>query len=141
MSYMRLDTQLSVTTHILLQLILAAERARAFLADFLAVPAISEGITSEEELALIIQESALSLSLHGMEEDRHLCLLSGGWKGLLRFVQNRLINTETETVCRQFMDALKKPGKGKGMAVDADIMLLYDSLIFDFPQIVTNSTN
>jgi hypothetical protein len=122
------------------QLVLGAERARAFLADFLIVPAVDEGISQEEELSHIIQESALSLSQHGMEEDRHLCLLSGGWKGLLKFVQNRLINTETETVCKQFMDSVKKPGKGRGMAVDADIMLLYDSLIFNFPQIVTNST-
>lgn len=76
-----------------------------------------------------------------MAEDRHLCLLSGGWKGLIKFVQKRFINMETEMICDQYMDGVKRPGRGKGMTVDADMILLYDSLIFDFPQIVMNSSN
>jgi hypothetical protein len=73
-----------------------------------------------------------------MSEDRHLCLLAGGWRGLLRFSNQRLLTIPTEAICSQYVDSLEKAKAKQGQCISdqEDTMLLNDSLIYDFPQIV-----
>lgn len=88
----------------------------------------------EEILLLTVQESSLLISQQGMKEDRHLCMLSGGWKGLIAFTKQRLISQEAESCCKLYIDSIKLYGcKGR---LENDSILLNNSLIYNFPEII-----
>jgi hypothetical protein len=117
-----------------LQLALSAEKGRLFLQKLLTFEAIHGLIIKEEALWSIVQESSLLISQQGMVEDRHLCLLAGGWEGLLAFTKQRLISDQAEFCCNLYVDSIKLM-QSKGRSED-DSILLNNSLIYDFPDII-----
>ena len=95
------------------QLALAAERARAFLCALFTFPAVLAHLQSEEEdeedcgrgdganassLWGIVREAAGMVARQGMTEDRHLCLFSGGWRGLLGWCLRHRMLSEHATL-------------------------------------------
>ena len=158
------------------QLALAAERARTFLCALLTFPAVLSHLQSEEDdeeedieggahassLWGIVREAAGMVARQGMPEDRHLCLFSGGWRGLLGWcLRHRMLSEHATMQARVHVESLKharegaasssRGGKSSGAAAAArlgetdEAVLLLDALIYDFPDIVSppdhNNTN
>lgn len=96
-------------------------------------------IVKEEMLWTIVQESAVLIGQHGMSEDRHLCLFAGGWSGLLRFTQQRLLSEAAESFCEEYVDSLltrvSMANAGELSQGDEDALLLNNSLIYEFPRL------
>ena len=122
-----------------LQLALAAERAKNFLKALIIFPAVFDCIVTEEKLWTIVQESAVLIGQHGMSEDRHLCLFAGGWSGLLRFTQQRLLSEAAESSCVEYVNSLLTrvsiANTGELSQADEDALLLNNSLIYEYPRL------
>jgi hypothetical protein len=72
-----------------------------------------------------------------MSEDSHLCLLAGGWKGLLNFLQQRLLTNEAVISCTNIVESTGLNSRSKGVKIqsDEDTILLNKLYIYDFPDI------
>jgi hypothetical protein len=154
------------------QLALAAERARCFLCALLTFPAVLSHLYSEEEddeqereqkgggetmppsssLWGIVREAAGMVARQGMPEDRHLCLFSGGWRGLLGWcLTYRMLSEHATLQARVHVEALKHTretanssssssrggNKSARLGETDEAVLLLDALIYDFPDIVS----
>ena len=98
-------------------------------------------MVEEDGLWAIVRESAELICKYGMSEDRHLCLFAGGWEGLMRFTQQRLLSVEAEAVCLLYVTSLAKRVTSEELnrLDDDDAIQLNNSLIYDFPEVVTRA--
>lgn len=84
-----------------------------------------------------MQQSALLISVGGMSEDRHLCMLCAGWRGLLEFSKLPLLSCEAERRCLQYVSTLRQNPRRKGTSYDDETVP--PSSLFRFPSLTINS--
>jgi hypothetical protein len=84
-----------------------------------------------------VQQSALLISVGGMSEDRHLCMLCAGWRGLFEFSKLPLLSAEAERRCVQHVSTLRQNPRKKGTSYDDETVS--PSSLFTFPSLTENS--
>ena len=109
----------------------------AFLHNILSYSVLQSLISEELTLWDTIHECATIIGLQGMTEDRHLCLLTGGWKGLLRFSEEKLLSESAEMCCVGYVSALEESFRAGGVAGVSDAALLNSSLVYIFPTLTS----
>ena len=107
-----------------------------FLNQVLSNKALQTLLSAEMDLWKTIEESAIIISLQGMNEDRHLSLLTNGLDGLLHFSENRLLCESAEQSCVDYVNFLVDSFKVPGIKIDDDARLLNSSLVYLFPTLV-----
>lgn len=107
----------------------------AFLNHILCNQSLQTVFSEEIDLWNTVEESAAIISLQGMEEDRHLCLLIKGWRGLLNFSGEKLLRDSAEQTCTDYVACLEDALRAPGSKVDENASLLNSTLIYLFPTV------
>lgn len=116
---------------------MAAVKAKEFLTSLLSIRPVQEVLEAQLTVWKIVQQSALLISVGGMREDRHLCMLCAGWKGLLEFSKQPLLSDEAEGRCLQYVSTLRTVPRKKGTFCDGETIPL--SCLDKFPSLTVNS--
>lgn len=114
-----------------------AVRAKEFLASLFCLRPVQEVLDAQSSVWRVVQQSALLISVGGMSEDRHLCMLCAGWKGLFEFSKLPLLSSEAKRRCLQYVSSLRQNPRRKGTSYDDETVS--PSSLFRFPSLTENS--